>query len=416
MAVENLAPESITGNANWTGTVSDINEAIPPGPDGNYIYTDVAGTQSFEIIFGTPSGNPDQTTNAQVLVWGVRKTNSAGTNDSGGSDPTWTIEISTDDGTEWSTLESQTIVGTLSSSTTPWTYPVGTGDPADGSQFRVRFSTTSNGGGPNRRWAALDVLEWRCEVPGATTPQAVSGSLTPAGALSSTKITQQAVSGSLTPAGALTTSRVTQQAVSGSITPAGALTAFEGNRNVEGSLTMSGYLYRWRKVSKVESVQQVSGHRYWMEVDGVAYPLTDLRIIRQAGTNSAEVGFPRTFEDSVRDSSPGALAIKQSAVIDGTPTTLTLYTGSITNAQIRQSGALVRAIFNDTPSYGSNASRELSNITYWRGGDSLQVRAELDHRFIPGDQVIVGDQVFDVDKVVLIVRNGARYMEVIRSG
>src|SRR5210317_699371 len=101
MANEDVRPSAISG-ANWTGAYTDIDEDYS-SPDGTCVYTATTGA-TLTISMATPSGDLSTATNAQEVAIYLRKFNTSGTEDNGGGDPLYTLEVSTDNFTESTTL------------------------------------------------------------------------------------------------------------------------------------------------------------------------------------------------------------------------------------------------------------------------------------------------------------------------
>jgi hypothetical protein len=144
VATEDVRPNALQNNTNWTGTAADIDEDVGGTYDGNLVYTSTNGA-TVEVLFDTSSGNPTTGANEQAINICVTRTSDAspGTEDAGGNDPSYTLEVSTDDGTEWTTLATGVSVTTLDQvDSYNFTYPVGTGDPTDGSQVAIRLTSS----------------------------------------------------------------------------------------------------------------------------------------------------------------------------------------------------------------------------------------------------------------------------------
>jgi len=402
MATDVLQPESIAGNTNWTGTVTDIDEGFPPAPDGNFIYTSTNGVQQFEIIFGTPAGDPDTEANAQAVAWAILKNDSGGSADAGGADPTWSLEVSTDDGTEWSTLiNNQTATG-AANSVSNFTYPVGTGDPTNGSQIRFRFTTEDNGGGPNKRWVALDALELRVEYTVAATPQSVAGSITPSGSLTAGLVHAQSVGGSITMSGSALGVLPGQVALTG--------TAVQGVNIARGGLQVS--------LDGTAPTDDIANVAYQVDLDGMILPVYTFNIQRTWDVESSVIQIPTAYEDIVRTANPGVLKVQMKAVVNNVPTVTDMFVGDVTATstvlQIIQYVLQIR--MEKTAVYGQNYIRVLENTRYIRSDSGgLGFRSKIDPSFIPGDEIVTQGWKHGVNKVVFYATQELQFMELIRG-
>jgi len=418
MPVELIVPDGLANNGAWTGAHTDIDETGIA--DGNLVYTTTAGTQTVEITFPTPSANPLITVLGQQGQYAVTRTDSSGALSAGGSDPTYSIEVSSDDGATWQTrVATTTLTGTTAATNFNWTYPIDTGDPADGSQVRYRFTTTSNGGGPNRRWASIDFLRWNAlvEDSGTTTPQTVAGSITPTGALSALSVIGQAVSGSITPTGALTSSLVSLQAAAGSLTPSGALsTVLNTSPVISGSTTQpsqvsSGYLLK--EFPTTDAARASTSVFYSLDIDGLQIPLLQFTLRRDRGREQCYATFPPEYEDIALAASPGNFTISERLVYPSGPDdNNTIFTGTLSGTQTVSNG--IQADLAGAATYPANASRELADVSYISdNGATNTVRSRIDSRFYPGDEAVYLDvQRLLAHHVVITVNRGFGFMEI----
>ena len=179
-AQEDVRPDHLNQTSGWSGAYTDIDEDVDGTLDGNLVWTSIAGNKLIWVGFASPSADPTTGTDEQTIKIAATKNTSTGSEDAGGGTPTYDIDVSSDNGTEWASLATGVSINGLDQiDSYTWTYPAGTGDPTDGSLVVVRFTTDSAGGGPNRRFGAIEAIEWVASVASAADQMMIIGEVEP---------------------------------------------------------------------------------------------------------------------------------------------------------------------------------------------------------------------------------------------
>ena len=158
---------NVTGAACSTSTACssascelDINEGVAGGADGLKLCTETQN-DTIRFSFPTPSSAPNKGTNAQTIeiIMSCTYAKDLNQNDCTGN-PTFSVELYCGSSpTAVLPFSGVAITAVEQNHSTTFTYPATCA--ADGSDLEFQFTLGRSGGSPtNRRWAAIETLDW----------------------------------------------------------------------------------------------------------------------------------------------------------------------------------------------------------------------------------------------------------------
>jgi len=208
----------------------------------------------------------------------------------------------------------------------------------------------------------------------------------------------QAIAGSLTPAGALSTSLSTTPVISGSTT-----------QPVQIS---SGYVLK--AFATTDAARSQASSIYILDIDGLEVPLISFTLRRDSGREQCYAVFPPEYEDIAIAAVTFSISERLIYPV-GPDDNTTIFTGTLNGTQTISNG--VQADISGAATYPANESRELADVSYISDTGAINtVRCRIDSRFYPGDEAIyLGVQQLIVNHVTITVNRGFSFME-LRSG